>query len=233
MNFSLFRSMLKTNIRMFFGYAFGSAVYLLLCIWIYPMIADADILNQMLEKMPENFLGAFGLEKGIQGLNGFLAGEYYGLIFVLILMIYCVLTATQLIARLVDRGSMAYLLATPASRTRVAFTQAALLVFGLALAAGFTVVAGMLGASWLIDGSAFDAAGFLKINLIGFLLFFMISGYAFLFSCLFNDEKQALGVSGVFTVLFFMANLAANITDKLDWLHRFTPFATFQPSDIS
>ncbi|HET7628578.1 MAG TPA: ABC transporter permease subunit [Bacillales bacterium] len=233
MNRALFRSMLRLNGRTIASYAFGSALYLWLCIWLYPMIADANLMNEMLKTMPENFLSAFGLEQGIQGLNGFLAGEYYGLIFVLILMIYCVLMATQLLARLVDRGSMAFLLSTPASRARIAVTQAALLVFGLALIALLTTAAGLLGARWLVDTSDFDVSAFLQINLIGFLLFFVVGGYSFMISCIANDEKQALGISGLFTVLFFMANFAANMSEKLDWLHNVTPFSLFSPSDIA
>lgn len=233
MNGALFASMLKTNGRAITSYAFGSALYLLLIIAIYPSITKADGFNEILKQMPEGVMRAFGFQGGVQELNSFLSVEFYGIIFVLILMIYCVVTGTGLIARLVDRGSMAYLLATPVSRVRVALTQAAVLLFGLMVIALITVGAGFLWAWLFLKSDTLDVTTFLQINLVGFLMFFVISGYTFLFSCLFNDEKRALAISGGLSALFYITDFAAKISDKLDWLKHWTLFAAYQPSAIA
>lgn len=234
MSLSLFKTMLKLNGKTLISYAFGAAVYLLLAVWMYPQIAKSTELNKVIEQMPEGFLKAFGFEGGMpEDLSGFLAAEYYGLIFILIVMIYCVLLSTQLVARLVDRGSMAYLLATSTSRTKVALTQASVLVLGLFLIVLFTFLTGLLGASLFMDDETFHMDRFVHINLLGFLVFFVVASYSFFFSCLFNDEKRALSVSGGVTVLFFMISLISRISDKLDWLANFTIFTAYQPDDIA
>ncbi|MED1203851.1 ABC transporter permease subunit [Heyndrickxia acidicola] len=234
MSSALLIAMLKTTGKNIFSYAFGAAFYVILIIWIYPSVAHSDALNQVLKQMPSNYLSAFGLQGGMAGnLSGFLAGEYYGLLFIIILMIYSVMTSSQLIARFIDRGSMAYLLSTPNSRVKVAGTQAILLVFGLLMIVLFTTIAGLAGAAWMIKGGNLSVSRFVTINLMGFLLFFVITGYSFLFSCLFNDEKRALTLSGLLTIIFFALDLAAKLSDRLSWIKSLTIFTCFHPSDIA
>ncbi len=232
MNFSLFASMLKTKGKTMFSYAFGTSLYLLLIISVYPAFADSDALNEVMRQMPENLKNILGLKDGLQGLDSFVAAEYYGLLYIIILTIYCVVTATQLIARMVDRGSMAYLLSTPVSRTRIALTQAAILLFGLLLITVLTIASGLLGTWWIVGGNV-DLSSFIQLNLVGFLLFFVISGYSFFFSCLCNDEKQALSISGGLTVVFFALDLAAKMSQGLAWMKNITLFTAFHPSDIA
>jgi ABC-2 type transport system permease protein len=234
MNLSLFVSMLKTNGKTISSYALGSVLYLLLAIWIYPTIADSEALNEVMLQMPESYLSAFGFEGGMpQDLGGYLAGQYYSMLFVLILMIYCVITAPQLMARLVDRGSMAYLLSASTSRTRIAITQASILVLGLLMIALLTTIGGLVGSYWIIEESNLDVSPFVQMNLVGFLLYFVVSGYSFFFSCLFNDEKLSLAVSGVLSVSFFALHLISKISPDLEWMQNITLFSAFQPSEIS
>lgn len=234
MNFSLFQSMMKLYGKTIVSYAFGTAIYLLLAVWIYPQIAGSEEMNKIMEQMPEGFLNAFGFEGGMpEDLSGFLAAEYYGLIFLLILMVYSIMTSTQLVSRLVDRGSLAYLLATPTSRTKVVMTQASILVLGLLLITIITFLAGVLGATWFAYDETFHFDRFIQINVVGFLLFFVVCSYSFFFSCLFNDEKRALSISGALTVLFFMISLISKISQELEWLENFTLFTLYQPNDIA
>ena len=74
---------------------------------------------------------AFNLGSGFGTVEAFISGEYYGLLLVLIVSIFCILFTTQLMAKLVDQGSMAYLLVDPTTRGKVAMTQAAVFVTGL------------------------------------------------------------------------------------------------------
>ncbi|MGE6256483.1 ABC transporter permease subunit [Heyndrickxia sporothermodurans] len=234
MNASLFKSMMKTNGKSIVSYAFGAAFYMLLIIWIYPSIAKSDALNQLFEQMPANYLSAFGFEGGISNeLIGFLAGEYYGLLYIIILLIFSVVTATQLVARLVDRGSMAYLLSTSTSRIRVAITQGFILVLGLFVITLFSVLPVLFGAKWIIDDANINYSRFIEMNIVGFLLFFVISGYSFLFSCLFNDEKRAMALSGGLSIIFFALNLVAKMSTDLEWLKYLTIFSAFRPTEIA
>ena len=227
MNFPLFISMLKTNRTVILVCTLLLVFYILAVIGIFP--SDMDLAKQM----PENLARAFGVEEGIQDLGVFLGSGFYGISFVLFLLIYCVLVATRLIAHLVDNGSMAYLLSTPESRTRIAITQASVLVFGLLIIVLLTCIAGLLGVSVIIKDAELNVTRFMQMNLVGFLLFFIISGYSFLFSCLFNEEKRALAASGILSVVFFLINSLGRMSQEMEWLNRFTPFTAFQPAEIA
>lgn len=233
MNAALFKAMLKAHGQNLFSYAIGAMLYEWLIIWVYPSIAGSSGLNDVIKSMPESLQKAFGMQGGIQQLSDYLASEFYGLLFLLILMVYSVMTAVQLVARLVDQGSMAYLLATPVSRTKIAVTQAVTLLVGLFVITLFTTLGGLLGVHWFLDHVAFDTKLFLQINLVGFLLFAVIGGYSFFFSCTLNDEKRTLGAAATLTVAFFAFDMIAKLSDKLAWLSHITIFTAFRPQEIA
>ncbi len=232
MNMALFKAMFKLQYRAIASFSIGSIMYLWLEIWIYPSMSSSPALNQLLEKLPPSLIQAFGLQGGIQKLSTFMASEFYGLLFIIILMIYCVLTATQQMSRLVSNGSMAFLLATPVSRVRVAFTQSIVLITGLLSIVILTFLGGWYGAIWLINGQL-EFTRFIQMNAMGLLLFFFISSYAFLISAATNDEKKALGLSGGLSIVFFGLHLVSKMSDKLSGLKYATPFTTYNPTNIS
>lgn len=233
MNGKLYRTMLKVYSKSITSYAIGSALYLWLIIALYPSIANAKGLQELMQSLPQGFLKAFDMEAGFQSLGDFIAGKYYGSLLVVILAIFSLITASQLIAKLVERGSMAYLLATPNSRRTISVTQALVLITGLLVIVGATTVTGLLVGIYGIEGTDFQTAGFLKVNLMVFLLFFVVSGYAFLFSCWLNDEKQALGISAVITMLFYGADFAGKLSENLEWTRNISLFSLFDPVGIA
>jgi ABC-2 type transport system permease protein len=49
---------------------------------------------------------ALGLSVGLHGMTGFIATGFYGVTFVIFMIILCSIAANQLMVNLVDRGSM-------------------------------------------------------------------------------------------------------------------------------
>jgi len=235
MNLTLYKEMLRVNLKGVMNYAFGSAFYILFMIWLYPGIGkNTKAIDELIAAMPQGVGNAFGLNNGFSSAEGFISGEYYGLILVLILSIVCVQMSTQLVARLVDRGSMAYLLATPTTRQKVALTQALVLTTALVVIMGVTTLAGFAGNAWFLHGGeyAFNGSRFLQMNTVAFLLFFAIGGISFLVSCASNDEKKALGISGAITFGFFTLDLLAKISGQMDGLRFLTLFTLYKPGEI-
>jgi len=233
MNVTLYKQMMKVNLKGFASYSLGSAFYILLMFWLYPGISgNTKALNELIEAMPDGLGRAFGLN-GFDSAEAFISAEYYGLILVLILSIVCVQLSTQLMAKLVDQGSMAYLLSTPTTRGRIAFTQASVLVSGLAMIMAVTTIAGFVGNAWFLGGDyEFDTSKFLQLNVSALLLFVAVGGIAFLVSALSNDEKRALGISGGITFGFFSLDLLGKISDSTEWMRSFTIFSLYKPSEI-
>lgn len=234
MNISLYKQMMKVNLKGIMNYAFGSAFYMILMVWVYPSIAEnTKALNDFMKVMPAGMLRAFGFESGFGSFEAYVSGEYYGVILTIILTIFCIMLPTQLIAKLVDQGSMSYLLSTPTTRGKVAFTQASVFITGIFLIMVITTLSGFVGYGLFIkDENAFHAAKFIQINIEAFLLFFAVGGISFLISTLANDEKRALGISGAIAFGFFSLDMIGKISDKIEWLRNLTLYSLFRPSEI-
>ncbi|MDP4083702.1 MAG: ABC transporter permease subunit [Bacillota bacterium] len=234
MNFSLYKQMMKVNIKGMFNYAIGAAFYMILMVWVYPSIAKtAKPLNDMLKVMPAGMTRAFNMQSGFGSFETYISGEFYGLLFTLIVSIFCVMIPIQLIAKLVDQGSMAYLLTTPTTRGKVAFTQASVFLSGLILISAITTVCGIIGVHIFIDdSSSFHVNRFIQLNVAAFALFFALGGISFLISSLSNDEKKALGISGGIIFGFYSLDIIGKISEKVDWIKHFTIFTLYSPSEI-
>ncbi|MGG3562109.1 ABC transporter permease subunit [Neobacillus rhizosphaerae] len=234
MNYPLYKQMMKVNLKGMMNYAIGSAFYMILMVWVYPSIAEnTKALNDFMKVMPEGMLRAFGFEGGFGSFEAYVSGEFYGVILTIILTIFCVMLPTQLMAKLVDQGSMAYLLSTPTTRGKVAFTQAMVLFTGTFLIMVITTLSGFIGYGLFIkDENAFHALKFIQINIGAFLLFFAVGGISFFISSVANDEKKALGISGIMAIGFFCLDMIGKISEKVDWLRKLTIYSLFRPSDI-
>lgn len=228
MNRALFVSTYRRNLKLFVVFLAITIFYFLATMGMFTG-GESDLFAAM----PEAMRNAFGMQDGMETLTGFMATGFYGATFIMFLMIYCVVVANGLMSHLVDRGSMAYLLATPVSRRRIALTQAGVLIVNLFLISSLTSVAGLALAPVLVNDAKLDTSAFLQINLLGFLLFFVISGYAFLFSCLLNDSKHTLAASGLLSVFFFIAQLVANMSGEMEWLRGLTVLSVFEPIPIA
>jgi len=233
MNATLYKQMMKVYMKSFTNYALGSAFYIILMFWLYPGIAqNSKAIDDLVKSMPEGVGKAFGLN-GFSSAEAFISGEYYGLILVLILAIVCVQLSTQLMARLVDQGSMADLLSTPTTRGKVAFTQASVLTTGLFLIMAVTTIAGFAGNAWFLgDEYEFDTSTFIQMNAAAFLLFFAVGGISFLVSSLSNDEKKALSISGLITFGFYSLDLLGKLSEKIDWVRNLSLFSLYTPGEI-
>lgn len=232
MNGWLFKSLLRTHAQTMISYGVGVVFYLWVIIWVFPSIAASAGLDQVLQSMPASLLAAFGIQGGIHHLGDFMASEFYGLIYLLIMAVYAISTATKLVARLVDKGSMAYLLATPVSRVKVTMTNGVTLLFGLLVISLFSTVGGIAGSHWFIAHPDLNTGTFLQMNLVGFLLFAVIAAYSFFFSCIFNDEKRALGASALLTLVFYALDMVGKLSSQVGWMKHLSVFETFQPQSI-
>lgn len=234
MNITLFYQMVKLNRKNFLSFGFGSALYVILMTSLYPMFADNnEAINELIKLIPETLKNALGFDS-LTSYGGFISAEYFGLFFPIILGVFSVMTATQLMAHLVDKGSMAYLLSTKVSRSQIAFTQALVLISGLILIVLLTFVGGIIAGETLIDEQySLELDIFFHINFVGFLLFFVVGGYSFLVSSICNDEKKSLGIAGLLTFIFYGLDMVGKISPDLEWLRNITPFSLYNPSEIA
>ena len=228
----LYARMLKAQSRSISSYAFGMVLYLWLFIWVFPTFAGSQSLNNLLRQMPPGLMKVLGYTVGITHLSNFLSGEFYSLLYLVIMAIYVIFGATRLVAHLIDTRAMAYLLATPVSRVKVAVAEAFVLLTGVLIIGGLTTAGGLLGAHWFVHHAGIDAGRFVEMNIVGALLFCVVAGYCYIFSCVAPDERRALSFSAVLTVAFYGFHVIGDMSHKFSWMNHLSLFASFNSQNL-
>lgn len=232
MSAALFASSFRQGLRGLANYALGMVIYLWFFIWIYPSFAGSKALTTILQQMPAGLLRVFGYSLGVTQLSGFLAGEFYSLLYLLILAVYAIFTGTRLMAHLIDTRVMGYLLATPVSRRRVACTQALVLLTGVLAIGAVTTAGGLLGAAWLAPHAKIAFWPFVRLNLVGTLVFEVVAAYSFLFSALAPDERVAMSLSAFVTLVLYGLHVVADLGSRAAWAAHLSLFTVFNAPQL-
>ncbi len=185
----------------------------------------SGILEDFYEMMPE-IMAMMGMGGEITSLNAFLVSYLYGFILVIFPMIFFIMIANNLVVAHTDRGSIAYLLATPNDRQKIIFTQVKVLGTWICLLVFYATIL-MYVTSQLMFPGELALRGFLALN-VGLLLFHLaLGGIAFLVSCLFNETRQALLIGAGLPVFFFIIQMLVNTGEQLENLKYLTLFTLF------
>lgn len=189
---------------------------------------DASMMQSILNmKLSQNLLAAFGFTETLDtSLTGFLVTYFYGFLMPALPMVYAAILANQLVAQLVDRGSMATLLAAPLTRGKVARTQGFYLLLTTSLIIVWIALVGMLVCQAAFPGML-SLSAFLRVNLGALLLHAAISGICFFFSCLFNDSPRSLGAGAGLMFFFLLIKLLLNSGAKLAFLRYLSIYSLY------
>jgi ABC-2 type transport system permease protein len=226
MSFTLFKTTARAN------WVTGVIILLVMVMYLAIIISMYDFeINEMIELLPEGLANAMGYSEVFTGLTGFIASYYYCFLVIMFPMIYCIIVANALVARYVDRGSMAYLLSTPNTRLKIINTQAVYMLVSVTVLFGIITALG-IGISEAMFPGELDIKGFLLLNLGALCAFYSISGISFLSSCIFNETKYTLALGGGIPVLFFVINMLSNVNPDYEWIINFSLFALYRPADI-
>ena len=229
MNMILYKNGIRGSLKLLLILASVLAMYFVLIIAMFdPELGAA--LNELAKSMPQ-IMAMFGMDEVGSGLIGFMSNYLYGFIMLVLPMVFSILTANRLVAKQVEQGSMAYLLAAPVSRLKIAFTQMKVLGSGVFVLVGFATLVGYASAKVLFPGEL-DTGLFLLINFGALCLQFFISGICFLASCIFNDTKYSVGLGAGIPALAFILQMMANIGNELEKAKYTTFFTLFNPDGI-
>jgi ABC-2 type transport system permease protein len=164
-------------------------------------------------------------------LISFLSNQYFGMMALLLPMIYVITVGNRLVAGQVDKGNMAYNLSTPVTRTQVSTTYALFLAGSLALM--FAFIAGVgVGVAAIVQPGVLDEAAFLRLTFGEYLLQFAISGIVFCASCIFNRSSRSLIFGAGLPILFFVTNLLSVMSKDLEFLKYFSLITLFDTEAI-
>lgn len=223
-NKTLFTHLLKTNFNVFFIIAGALAVLIAIVMSIFTPETMNDIARTSMDA-PVNPLG------DISTLIAFVANQYFGNFALIFSMIYSVIIGNKLVAEQVDKGSMAYHLSAPITRTTYTFTS--FIYFASSLTAIFALVFLVgVGTAELVQPGELPIDTFFMLTLGSLLLSLAISSITFFASCLFNRSSQSLALGAGLTVFFFAANMLSGMNDSLEILKNVTIVTLFDSAAI-
>lgn len=206
---AIFKQTLKANIKLWLIFTIITSVFLAILIAVFEPKTISDVMEMVKDT---------GISNLLQNTTflGMLSSTFYTLHGVLLPVVYIILTANNLIANQVDRGSMAYLLSTPTKRSTIVITQAIYLIGALVVMFLVLIGVGLICIHIFQDGTDVDISEFLLLNVGLFLLMFATSSISFLFSCMFNLSKHALALGGGLPIPFFLFDLMASVNESLE-----------------
>ena len=189
-----------------------------------------ETLDGFMEAMPE-LMASVGMKASSANLLGFMVSYLYGFILLIFPMLFCILRGNALIAKYVDKGSMALLTAAPVKRRTIAFTQMKVLISGIVLLILYST-----GLELVCAGSGFpgelDVTALLMLNGGLLCLHLFIGSICFLSSCLFSDTKYSVAAGAGIPIFMYVLQMLANVGGDAEKAKYFTFFTLFGPEGI-
>ncbi len=226
----LFKYNIKTNRFLWFLLLAVMFMYYTIIISMYDP-ENIEALTKMLELFPKELMDAMGFSQFGTTLLTFIVGYIYGFLIFLFPLILTVVINHKLVASMVDKGSMAYLLSAPFSRIRVALTQA---ISGLVLITSFFILTTLSAVlvSELMFAGELDVSMFIKINLYTIVLYWAISSIVFFGSAIADDSKISLGIGVGVPVFFLVVQMLSGVGEDFKWLENLTMYTLFNPDKM-
>ncbi|MDD2427146.1 MAG: ABC transporter permease subunit [Eubacteriales bacterium] len=223
---ALFKKEAKSSLPLWLIIATVNTLYFSIIVWMFdPELGSA--LKTFEEAMPE-LMAMFGMVPASENLTQFMGAYLYGMIMQIFPMIFIIILANRLIAKHVDSGSMAYLLAAPISRVKLALTQLAVLLSGLILMILYCTGLGIVLSEIMFPGEL-NIGGFVLLNVGCLFLQICIMGICFLSSCAANETKWSLAFGAgvpVFAYVLQMLSTQGEAAENFKYATFFTLFNT-------
>ncbi|WP_407312558.1 hypothetical protein [Desulfosporosinus sp. SB140] len=126
--------MFKRQSKKTISYALGLTLYNLLLIGVFPTLSQSKGMAKLSENLPK-LARVFRITSDgtLSRFESFVSSQCFGQVWMLVMGIYTISTANELVAQLVSEGGMAYLLSSPVGRLDVLSTQVTVMISGLVL----------------------------------------------------------------------------------------------------
>lgn len=224
---TIFRMSLYQRRNALLWFALGLATYSGFIAWYYPLIEKVDYSKLMKEFPPEMVEMFAGSMTDLNTFGGFLAVEYLGLMWVIIISAAAIAFATKSLSGDVAGGTMELVLTQPVNRLVLVFARWSAMVVYLATLCLATTVPLWAFAQW--KDVEIDTGHLALFTGAGLLLSLAIGGIALALSSAFSESGIPAGVAGGIIVamwlIAFMSNQAewAEALNPVNLLHYWSP----------
>lgn len=232
MSLPLLKSTIKKNLILWIIFMLVLLMYSTVMISMFRP-ESLDALNAMFEVLPPEMMKALGFSGAFHDLAGYLASWLYGLIMTAFPMVYCIILGNRLVARTVDSGSIACLLATPNSRTKIILTKGIFAYGSMALMQMTAFGVNLMISKIMFPDQILDFTIFLKLNVTVMLVNLTAMAITFFFSCVFNETSLSLGFGAGVPIAFLLINMLGNASADSDLWKKFSIYGWYDPVGIA
>lgn len=226
---SLMKEEIKSNYKLYAVFLGIITIYAVTLVAMYdPSLKDS--LKSLEESMPV-VLAAFGMQDMGTTLLDFIITYLYKFVLIVTPFIYSIVMCYRLLAKYVENGSLVYLLNSKHGRTKIAITQWANLFWGLVVMIAFNTGLMIVCCSIMFKGEL-DIPRFLLLNFGLLALQLFIASFCFMFTCLFNDVKYAIGCGAGIISLFIVMQMFFSVYDNAKILRYSNPLSLFDPQQV-
>lgn len=231
MSWTLLKHNLRTNWSIWLEMTLIFFLYFAIMLSMYDP-ENLEAMEQMIALLPEALVRAMNFDDFGTTLFSFLSGYLYGFLIYLFPMVITVVVNHQLVAAMVDKGSITSILSSPMSRTTFIRTQ---IVTSLLAMAMFFVVYTSLGVilSEIMFPGDLDVGRFFLLNLHAYALYTVIGGIGFIASTIADDKNVSLSAGIGFPVFFLVMQMLRNADPQLENFKYLSLFTLFDPQLVS
>lgn len=226
---ALFKREMKANITLLTIFIYVLTIYIVMIVYMFNPESGTG-WDDIIKLMPA-IMKAAGFTAAGNTLIGAVATGLYGMIVLMFPLVFTIILGNKLVAGYVDRGSMAYLLATPNKRVKIALTQALSMWVSIGILITYITVAIIISSAIMHPGML-DIGKLVQMNIVVYFLHIALSGICFFASCISNDTKRSVTIGAGIPVAFFLIQMLGNMGGKLENLKYFTIFTFFNTNDI-
>lgn len=231
MNLTLFKLNIKNNSGLMLIFLGVLSMYMVIMMYMFDPLAT-ESMNAMMASLPPEMVSAFGFDSAGSTLISFMAGFYYSFLIFMFPMVYYIILSNKLVAKMVDSGSMAYLLQTPVSRKKIIFTQGIYLLFSIGMLFTLLFGVGMLASNTMFPGMM-DVDIFFKLHFSAMLLTMASAMISFFYSCLFNESRKSLAFGAGIPITFILLMMIGDVSDKGEFFSNLSLFSLLDAIAIS
>ena len=225
----LFKKEIKANYKIFIIFILIISLYAGIIVAMYdPELGKS--LEMMAESMPELF-AAFSMTNAGSSLIEFVTNYLFGFIMIIFPFVFMLIMISRLICRYIDKGSFAYLLATPRNRSQIILTQLLTVLLGVLLLIVYETVL-VIVCGKVMFNELVPIKEFLVLNCGLFGLHCFFSTLVYLTACSFNETKWSMGLGGGLGMVFILIQMLSQVSDKFDFLKYLTPLTLFDTNGL-
>jgi ABC-2 type transport system permease protein len=210
----------------------GIILYEGLLTWVYPVISKNTQVTEIARSLPAAVKTVFGVsrEARTDTFDAFISAQFLARIWAVLIIFYNLEASQELLGKLIDDGSLSFLLATPVERGEILETQAAVLLSSDAILVLMTLL-GLYYGTYRFDISI-KHEDYLRFALTGLAFYSFIGAYSLFFSAWLGGGENAFTIACALTLGFYAMDVAGGLSDDLAWAKKLSLFRCYQPQAV-